>query len=183
MAELINTYPWILPLAIFLGRICDVTLGTMRIIFVSKGEKRIAPFIGFMEVFIWIVIIAQVLSHADNLISYLAYAGGYATGTFLGLLIEERIAFGYVKYRVFTAGNGFKLVGAFNEANLGATLVHGEGSVSEIDIVEVAISRKNAKAVEKIINDFDPKAFFLIEDVRARQQGIFAKRQTLLTRK
>lgn len=183
MAELIATYPWLLPAFIFFGRICDVTLGTMRIIFVSKGEKRIAPIIGFTEVFIWIVIIAQVLAHANNLASYLAYAGGYATGTFFGLLIEERIGYGYIKYRVFTTRNGFELVGLLNEANFGATLVHGEGSVSEIDIVEVAIARKNGKAVEKIIMTFDPKAFYLIEDVRARQLGIFAKRPTLLTRK
>lgn len=183
MTELINTYAWFLPLVIFFGRICDVSLGTLRIIFVSKGEKKIAPLIGFVEVFIWVVIIAQVFKHANDLVSYLAYAGGYATGTFIGLIIEERIGFGFIKYRVFTVQNGFELVGLLNEADYGATLIHGEGSVSEIDIVEVAIARKDGKEVEKIITAFDPKAFYLIEDVRSKQLGIFAKRQKLLTRK
>lgn len=183
MIELIEQYSWFLPTAIFFGRICDVSLGTLRIIFVSKGEKKIAPLIGFVEVFIWVVIIAQVLSRANDIYSYLAYAGGYATGTFIGLMIEERIGFGFIKYRVFTVQNGFELVNLLNEQGFGSTLVHGEGSVSEIDIVEVAIARTHGRRVEAIIKNFDPKAFYLIEDVRAKQLGIFAKRQKLLTRK
>ena len=180
---LLDAYPWFLPLAIFFGRICDVSLGTLRILFVSRGEKRIAPVIGFVEVFIWVVIIAQVLSRANDLLSYLAYAGGYATGTYIGLLIEERIAFGFTKYRVFTVQNGLELVSQFSKNGFGATMVHGEGSVSEIDIVETVINRQSAKVVEKIIEEFDPKAFCIVEDVRAKQLGIFAKRQSWLQRK
>ena len=179
----LDTYPWALPLAIFFGRICDVTLGTLRILFVSKGEKKIAPIIGFVEVFIWVVIIAQVLSRANDLLSFVAYAGGYATGTYIGLCIEERIGYGFAKFRVFTLLNGHDLMKLLNENGYGSTMIHGEGSVSEIDIVETVISRQNTKAVEKIIKDFDPKAFCLVEDVRAKQLGIFAKRQTFLKRK
>ena len=179
----LDAYPWALPLAIFFGRICDVSLGTLRILFVSRGEKTIAPLVGFVEVFIWVIIIAQVLSRANDLISYVAYAGGYATGTYIGLCIEQRIAFGFLKYRVFTVQNGHDLVALFNKNGFGSTLVHGEGSVSDIDIVETVINRNAVKAVEKIIEGFDPKAFCLVEDVRAKQLGIFAKRQSLLQRK
>ncbi len=72
MFDFLDTYPWLLPVIIFFGRICDVTLGTLRIIFVSKGERTKAPIVGFFEVFIWIVIISQILSRANNLVSYLA---------------------------------------------------------------------------------------------------------------
>ncbi len=183
MSAFLDAYPWVLPFVIFFGRICDVSLGTFRIILVSKGEKKLAPIIGFAEVFIWIVIIAQVLSRANDLLSYVAYAGGYATGTFIGLMIEERIGLGFVIYRVFTMKNGFELTGILNHKGFGATVIHGEGSVSEIDIVEAVIARKDIKPVETVITEFDPRAFYVVEDVRAKQKGIFTRRPRLFARK
>ena len=183
MTEFFAAYAWALPVTIFFGRICDVSLGTLRIVFVAKGEKTMAPIIGFVEVFIWIVIIAQVLSQANDIYSYVAYAGGYATGTYIGLLVEERIGLGFVVYRVFTVRNGFDLVAMFKQNGFGATVTHGEGSVAEIDIVEAAVGRKDSRSVEAIIDAFDPKAFYLVEDVRAKEKGVFTKRQSLLLRK
>lgn len=183
MNELFEIYPWVLPISIFFGRICDVSLGTLRIVFVSKGNKKIAPIIGFFEVFIWIVIIAQVLSQANDIYSYVAYAGGYATGTYIGLIIDEKLGLGFIMYRVFTLKNGLSLVSLLNSQGFGSTMIHGEGSVSEIDIVEAVINRKDASKVEKLVTSFDPKAFYLVEDVRTKQKGIFSKRQPLLTRK
>ena len=78
----------ILPLLVFFARITDVTLGTIRIIFTSRGRKNIAPFLGFVEVFIWISVISEITKGAHNVIAYLAYAAGFATGTFIGMLIE-----------------------------------------------------------------------------------------------
>ena len=74
MFDFVDAYPWLLPVIIFFGRICDVTLGTLRIIFVSKGEKRKAPIVGFFEVFIWVVVISQIFSNATNIFAYIAYA-------------------------------------------------------------------------------------------------------------
>ena len=74
MFDFLDVYPYLLPVIIFFGRIVDVTLGTLRIIFVSKGEKLKAPVIGFFEILIWVVVISQVLSRADSMIAYLSYA-------------------------------------------------------------------------------------------------------------
>ena len=90
MFDFLQAYPWALPLVIFFGRICDVTLGTLRIIFVSKGEKMKAPIVGFFEVFIWVVVISQIFSHANDLTAYLAYADGYAAGNFVGITASAR---------------------------------------------------------------------------------------------
>ena len=87
MFDFLDIYPWLLPIVIFFGRIFDVSLGTLRIIFVSKGEKYIAPVIGFVEVFIWVVIISQILTRANDLVSYLSYAAGYASGNYIGILL------------------------------------------------------------------------------------------------
>ncbi len=174
MFEFFDTYPWLLPIVIFFGRICDVTLGTLRIIFVSKGERKKAPIVGFFEVFIWVVIISQIFSHANSLISYLAYAGGYATGNFIGILVENKIAFGYVLFRVYTKKDGHQLAQLLNKSNFGSTFIKGEGAVSEVDIIETVVSRKSQRKVTKIIDDFDSNAFYLIEDIRSKQKGIFA---------
>jgi len=181
MFDFLDTYPYLLPILIFFGRICDVTLGTMRIIFVSKGEKYKAPLIGFVEVFIWVVIISQILSRANDLLAYLSYAGGYAAGNYVGILLEQRIAYGIVLCRVYTQKNGMKLVQLLNESNYGATLMQGTGSTQKVDIIETVIDRKEMKSLEKILTEFDPNIFYVVEDVRNKQNGIFRKRKTILS--
>ena len=174
MFEIFDTYQWLLPIVIFFGRICDVTLGTLRIIFVSKGERSKAPIVGFFEVFIWVFIISQIFAHANGLVSYLAYAGGYAAGNFIGILVENKIAIGYVLFRVYTKKDGHKLAQLLNKENFGSTFIKGEGVISEVDIIETAVSRKSQQQVRRVIDDFDPDAFYLIEDIRSKQKGVFA---------
>ncbi len=182
MLSLLDNYPYLLPLIIFFGRIVDVSLGTLRIIFVSKGEKYIAPVIGFFEVLIWIVIISEIFARANDALAYISYAGGYAAGNFVGILIEKRIAFGVLLCRVYTRGNGKELVTLLNRENFGATLIHGTGSLGEIDIIETVVERKYMRRVEKIFTGFDPGVFYVAEDIRTRQRGIFPKSNSLFSR-
>lgn len=182
MFDFLDQYPYILPFVIFFGRIIDVSLGTLRIIFVSKGEKYIAPIIGFFEVLIWIVVISEIFSRANDVTAYLSYAAGYASGNFIGILIEQKIAFGILLCRVYTKGNGKELVSLLNRQNFGATLIHGTGSLGEIDVIETVVDRRLMKKVERIFTEFDPNVFFVVEDVRTKQRGIFPKNQTLLSR-
>ncbi|HBZ25419.1 MAG TPA: hypothetical protein DEO54_04160 [Rikenellaceae bacterium] len=182
MFDFLDMYPYLLPIVIFFGRIADVSLGTLRIIFVSKGEKYIAPFIGFFEVLIWIVIISEIFSRANDSVAYLSYAAGYATGNFVGILIEQRIAFGVLLFRIYTKESGKELVALLNRSNFGATLIHGTGSQGEIDIIETVVDRKMLRKVEKIFTDFDPGVFYVSEDIRTKQRGIFPKSKSLLSR-
>ncbi len=182
MFDFLDVYPWLLPIMIFFGRIIDVSLGTLRIIFVSKGEKYLAPIIGFFEVFIWVVIISQILTRANDLVSYLSYAGGYAAGNYIGILLEQRIAYGIVLCRIYTQNDGMELVQLLNKMNFGATVTHGKGSTSKVDIVETVIKRDQMKLVERTLTDFDPDIFYVVEDVRNKQNGIFAKRNNIIKR-
>src|SRR4030065_1956471 len=109
----------ILPLLIFLARICDVSIGTLRIIFVSKGKKNIAPFLGFFEVLIWIVAISKIMQNLDNYINYIAYAAGFATGNFVGMIIEEKLAMGIQMIRIFAYERGSELVQTLNSQGYG----------------------------------------------------------------
>jgi len=163
----------LLPLIIFFARICDVSLGTMRIVFVSKGKKNIAPILGFFELFIWIVVINEVFKTADSMVCYIAYAGGYAAGNFLGMNIEERIALGSQLIQVFSSKDVASLQRSLNEAGFGTTVVEGDGSAGKTNILYTVINRKTFDRAEKILKDFDPLIFYVIEDVRLVKSGIF----------
>lgn len=182
MFDFLDVYPWLLPIVIFFGRIIDVALGTLRIIFVSKGEKNKAPLIGFVEVFIWVVVISQILARANDMVAYLSYAAGYAAGNYIGLILENRIAYGIVLCRIYTQKNGKELIKALNKLNIGATMTHGEGSTNEVDIIETVVDRKIMKVLEIAINEFDNNSFYVIEDVRTKKNGIFPKKRNILER-
>ena len=182
MFDFLDTYPFWLPIIIFFGRIFDVSLGTLRIIFVSKGERLKAPIIGFFEILIWVVIISQVFSRANDIVTYLSYAAGYAAGNYVGILIEKRIAFGVILCRVYTNKSGSKLLKLFTLNGFGATMTHGTGSVNEVDIIETILERKHLKRVSNIVLEFDKDAFYVIEDIRTRSRGVFPKSQNLLKR-
>ncbi len=79
--ETFDWYAWvILPFLVFFARIADVTLGTLRIIFTSRGRRNLAPLLGFVEVFIWIVVVRQIVKNAHSLTAYIGYAAGFAAG-------------------------------------------------------------------------------------------------------
>lgn len=167
----------VMPLLIFLARICDVSIGTMRIIFVSKGKKNIAPVLGFFEVLIWIIAISKIMQNLDNYINYVAYAAGFATGNFVGMIIEEKLAMGIQMIRVFTNEQGMELVKILNSNGFGATTVEAHGAKEKIYLVYSIVHRDELEKVLNVITCFNPKAFYTIEDVKAVNEGIFTPRK------
>ncbi|MGL4599861.1 MAG: DUF2179 domain-containing protein, partial [Bacteroidia bacterium] len=119
----------IIPLLIFISRLCDVTLATLRNIFISKGFKKIVPFIGFFEVLIWLIAMKQVMSHVDNFLSYFAWAGGFACGTYVGMRIEERLALGMQVIRIITNQESTAFIDAMREKHHGMTIVDANGAM------------------------------------------------------
>jgi uncharacterized protein YebE (UPF0316 family) len=164
---------FLLPLLIFLARICDVSIGTIRIIFVSKGKKYIAPVLGFFEVLIWITAISKIMQNLDNYVNYIAYAAGFATGNFVGMLIEEKLAMGILMIRIFTNERGMELVKTLNNSGFGATTVEAHGAKEKVHLVYSIVHRHELEKVLEVITDFIPKAFFTIEDIKAVNEGIF----------
>ena len=156
----------IMPFLIFLARICDVSIGTMRIIFVSKGNKKVAPVLGFFEVLIWIIAISKIMQNLDNYINYIAYAAGFATGNFVGMIIEERLAMGIQMVRVFVGENGIELVKNLNAKGFGATTIEAHGAKEKIDIIYSIVHRNELKNVLDIITSFNQRAFFTVEDIK-----------------
>lgn len=167
----------VMPFLIFFARICDMTLDTMRIIFVSKGKKNIAPLLGFFEILIWLMAITKIMQNLDHYINYVAYAAGFATGNFVGMMIEEKLAMGIQMIRVFTAERGMELVKILNSNGFGATAVEAHGAVDKIHLIYSIVNRNELGKVLDIINDFNPKAFYTIEDVKEVNEGIFGRRK------
>lgn len=131
--EVIN---WvILPLLIFIARMSDVTLGTLRNIFISRGFKKIVPIVGFFEVLIWLIAMKQVMSRADNFVCYFAWAGGFAMGTYVGMRIEERLALGMQVIRIITSEISEKLINALRDANHGITIVDAQGAIGPVKMI------------------------------------------------
>ena len=162
-----------MPLFIFLARICDVSIGTMRIIFVSKGKRNIAPILGFFEVFIWIIAISKIMQNLDNYVNYVAYAAGFASGNFVGMIIEEKLAFGIQMIRVFAHENGLELVGSLNKNGYGATAVEAYGAREKVFLIYTIVQRNELTKVLRVIHDFNPKTFYTIEDIKSVNEGIF----------
>ena len=163
----------VLPIIIFFARICDVSLGTLRIVFVSRGKKNIAPLLGFFEVLIWVLVISEIFKNMGSMVGYIAYAAGYAAGNYIGILIEERIAIGMQLIKVFSAKDILSLQKCLNENGFGTTVVDGDGSEGKVKILYMVITRKTAKRAKNILAEFDPNIFYVIEDVKSVKSGIF----------
>jgi len=155
----------LMPLLIFYARILDVSVGTIRIIFVSKGFRLLAPLLGFIEVFIWIIAINRLMGDASNFIFYIAYAGGFATGNLVGMLIEKKLSIGKVIIRLISQKDPKNLIEDFKKLEYPVTVFNGEGNRGEVKLVFLIIQKKNLKKVINMIDKFNPKAFYSIEDI------------------
>ncbi|MBN1790951.1 MAG: DUF2179 domain-containing protein [Bacteroidales bacterium] len=155
----------ILPLFIFCLRICDVTLDTLRIIFMTKGFKYLAPIIGFFEILIWIVAITRIMQNLNSWVAYVAYAAGFATGNYVGMLVDEKLAIGHELIRVITRVDASEMVNALRTSGYGVTTVKAMGMQGEVGIVFIIANRKNQKHAIEIIQKHNPNAFFTIENV------------------
>lgn len=178
----------IIPALIFLARVSDVTLGTIRIVFVSKGMKILAPLLGFFEILIWLIAMSKIFQNLDNWFYYIAYAGGFAMGNYVGLKIEERLALGYLNIRIITQKSGLKLIKELSSAGYGVTYMDAQGSRGDVNIIYCIIKRKDITDITSIIKNYNPNAFYTLEDIRFANFGVFPgksmiKRQVISTRK
>jgi len=163
----------LLPLFIFVARIFDVSLGTLSIIFVTKGMRSVAPFVGFFEVLIWLLAISRIMQDLDNWISYVAYAGGFATGNFVGMYLEERLAIGHEMIRVITRKDATSLIEDLRNKGYGVTSVKAEGIEGEVAVIYIIARRSMIKEVLDEINIFNPRALYTVESIKYVNKEIF----------
>jgi uncharacterized protein YebE (UPF0316 family) len=169
-------FAWVvLPILIVLARICDVSLDTLRMIFVAKGLKNLAPLLGFFEVIIWLLAIGQIMQHLDNIVCYIAYGTGFALGNYIGMYLDEKLMIGDVIIRVITGTDATDLVGELRTQNFGLTVVDAEGAQQKVKIIFSVIKRENIQHFVSVIKQYNPHAFYTIEDVKAVNEGVFKR--------
>lgn len=156
----------ILPILIIVARICDVSLNTLRIIYLAKGYKYIVPILGFFEVLIWLLAVTRIFENLDNWLMYVAYPLGFALGNFVGMKLEERLAIGVELIRIITKKDAHDLINALRAKGFSVTAIQAEGSQGEVGVLYSIINRKNLPEYVTMIQEFNPNAFYTIEDVR-----------------
>jgi len=172
-------YTWIvLPFLIFFARIADVSLGTVRVIFVSRGFKYLAPLVGFFEILIWLLAIGQIMRNLSNPACYIAYAGGFGMGNYVGIRIAEKLSLGVVLIRVVTKKDALSLVECLKAEDYGVTSVDGHGTSGEVKVIFTIVQRREARSVIDLIKRFNPQAFYSIEEVGFVEKGIFPLRKS-----
>ncbi|ASM38061.1 MAG: DUF2179 domain-containing protein [Campylobacter sputorum] len=155
-----------IPILICLARIIDVTLGTVRIILVSKGKKIIAPILGFFEILIWLIAITQVMAHLDGWQNYIAYALGFALGNLFGILLEEKLALGHVVVRIIPKIKAVNLAKMLRNSGYSVSMINANGNDGDINILFVVIKRCEIDNILPLIKENNPWAFYTIEDLR-----------------
>jgi uncharacterized protein YebE (UPF0316 family) len=156
----------VMPLLIFCARVMDVSINTLRIMFVMNGKKNIAPILGFFESLIWLLAIGQIFQNVNNPMSYVGYAGGFAMGTFVGMTIEEKLALGRVLVRVITPEPMIELIDYMKERNFRFTNVGGEGRFGKVNLLFTVMKREDLQEYVEKIKSINDKAFYTIESVR-----------------
>jgi uncharacterized protein YebE (UPF0316 family) len=162
--------PWG-PLAIFALRIVDVSLSTIRIVLAVRGHKFVVPFIGFFEVLIWVFAVGHAIRFLDSPLHLLGYAGGFATGSIVGLLIEERLAIGYASIRVVSRHAGVEMADALRSRGFGVTEFAGHGRDGRVEIMYTVCRRRDIPKVLEEVEIWDRQAFVTVEEPRAIRWG------------
>jgi uncharacterized protein YebE (UPF0316 family) len=162
----------VLPVFIFVAEMCVVTLSTMRTIFVARGQKVLAPLLGFFEVSIWLFAIGEVMKNLGNLSCSAAFAGGFMLGNFLGILLEEKLAMGDVCVRLITRRDVGELVRQLRAEGYGVTEVHAQGSTGPVQILLTVVQRKQLDRVLHKARSFDARVFYSVDDLHCSAEGI-----------
>jgi uncharacterized protein YebE (UPF0316 family) len=177
--QLALTFPSfpVLPLLVFVAELCVVTLCTLRTIFISRGMKVLAPLLGFFEIIIWLFAIGQVMRNLQDPFCFLAFAGGFTLGNFLGILIEGWLALGTVVVRIITNKEATDLLVGLRAAQYGVTSLDAEGAMGQVKVVFTVVPRKELEAILTIIRRFDPKAFYSVDEIQQTGPGVFPSRK------
>jgi uncharacterized protein YebE (UPF0316 family) len=167
-------FDWVvLPAIIFTARLTDVTLGTLRILFISRSLRYTAPIVGFFESMIWLFAISQIVQNLNNVACYFAFASGFASGSYVGIYLENKLAMGMVCVRAVTPDDATELIQYLRENQFGVTSVSATGVSGQVRLIWSVIKRKEMKAFMDIVKQHNPRAFISVEDVRSAHEGFF----------
>ena len=170
-AFLLSPAAWLGGLMIFGLRIIDMSLDTLRMLFVMRGRKEIAWGLGFCQSVVFVLAITRVLSDLSNPLTVFGYAAGFATGNVVGMTIEERLAVGHIQLQIISKRRGTGLARALRDAGYGVTEISARGRDGNVRLLSVSALRKDLANARQIVHETDEEAVITSEDVRPVRRG------------
>jgi uncharacterized protein YebE (UPF0316 family) len=164
---------WIGALVIFGMRVLNITLDTLRMLFMLRGKKTLSWITAFFVSLIYVLLLTSILSNLNNMLFIMAYAAGFATGGVIGMWIEERLAIGFVHIQIISSRRGVVMAQKLREAGFGVTEVPARGKDGMVSLLNLSVRRKQVIEIENIVNEFDPDAFVTSETVQPMRRGFF----------
>lgn len=158
---------------IFLLRVLDMSLDTLRVLVVMRGRKGIAWVLGFFQALIFVLAISSVLKNLDNPLNIIGYAAGFATGNVVGMWIEERLAIGHIHLSVVSSRFGAAIAERMRADGFAVTEIPARGKDGMVTLLNISVLRKNVGQVHGLVNQVDPSAFITAEDVRPVRRGFW----------
>ena len=169
-----SLFIWVIvPLLIFLARIVDVSLQTIRIVSISRGVRWLAPLVGFFEVLIWLLAIGQIMKRVSHPVAYIAYAAGFAAGTAIGQVIERRLSLGMVLVRVITPTTSQEFRRRLHKLKFGFTHIPAQGAEGPVELVFTVIRRQHLRQVQELVSETLPEAFYSVEEVAGARETVY----------
>ncbi len=160
-------------LLVFVMRVTDMSLDTLRMLFTVRGRKWIAGGIGVVQATVFIVAVSQVLKGPLTLGNVLGYAFGFGAGVVLGIFVEERLAIGYTMYRIYSPQSGSEIARVMRDAGYAVTEIMALGRDGEYPVINCAVVRRDAQMIQSLIDKIDPHAFITVDPVQPLQHGYF----------
>ncbi len=164
---------WLGAVVIFVLRIGDMSLDTIRVIFVIRGRKSLAWILGFLQSVIFVVAISSVLTHLDNPLNVIGYAAGFATGNVIGMWFEERLAIGHTKLSIISSRRGAAVIERLRKSGYAVTEIPARGRDGMVTLINCSVHRKDVDHVETIVLEEDAEAFVTAEEVRPVRRGFW----------
>lgn len=169
MVELLSG-PWG-PVLIFLFRMADVSLATVRVLIVVRGTRGVAPLIGFVEILIWVLAAGAAIQNLHSPLHVVGYAAGFAAGTSAGMWLEGKLALGLCTVRAISTGPQEELAARLREAGFGITTQTGAGLTGPVGLLYAVVRRRQVPAVIRLIEEEDPDAFVTVQNDAAVRRG------------
>jgi uncharacterized protein YebE (UPF0316 family) len=158
-------------LLIFALRVVGITVSTVATIMTVQGRKAPAVAAGFVSALVYVVAIGKVVANLGNVWNILAYCGGFAVGTLIGIAWEQRLALGFAEVRAISPEKSAALAEALRQAGFGVTEYYGRGRENVVGVVEAIVPRKNVDAVLGIARSVDKDAIVTVTEARTVRRG------------
>ncbi len=173
MNLVITPTAFLIAFGIFLLRVSDMSLDTIRVLFVVRGRKRLAWILGFMQSLIFVIAISTVLTNLESPLSVLGYAAGFATGNVVGMYVEERLAIGHIKLNIVSPSRGAAVAEILRKNGFAVTELSGRGMSGTVTMLHVDVIRRRLDEVDTLVLEADPEAFITAEEVRPIRRGFW----------